>query len=356
MHDDPRICTPERNNVCGFLEVFAGLDIDRNRFLFRRDTLHTLVEIVQETMIRLLGRAHSVSCTVASVTGMYPIMTCEIFQHGTATFLKDLLPTEYGSVDYEFVMATLGLLPGNTRETIIRRLSHRAGIVRMDNDVSELAWGTFIHIILLVIRTPCMDMVGYNKRDEDDANEKLRILELNDTIRTVPPLSVTGVCSSCFQIFHIHTLVLQQMEDSAKMLGLVHKVYGDFWLVPGACVNCELYWENARDALIAKAEEEYEYEKEEYEMEEEDDLCMEYYEDDSGCLCTCVMMEQDSDSENGSATGDAEEDGSSEDGGELENDLQDGESENDADDDYGRDLGEDTVDDFQDMDLMDSSE
>ena len=56
-----------------------------------------------------------------------------------------------------------------------------------------------------------------------------------------------------------------------ESLGLLHKVYGDFWLL--GSWDCQGMWENS---LIAKAGEDYKFQTD-YEEEEEEDLCMECY-------------------------------------------------------------------------------
>lgn len=337
IQDDPSLCTPEHHHICEFLEGFAGIDMESNRFVFRRDTLDSLAEIVQDTMLRVFQQAHSVSCTVASVTGTYPVMTREVFCHGTtAGFIKNLLPT-----DDEFIAATLASFSVAVRDDIIRRLSLRAGIVRMDNAVYELAWATFVHIILLLIRPGCMEMVAANQRAQD-VEEKKRLLAINESIRTVPPLTMTAVCTACLDVGHIHTIVPQQVEDAAKKLGLVHVVYGESWLLNGGCERCEDHWEKTRDSLIAKAEEDYEFEEEEEDdVEEEEDLHMEYY----SCLCTCAAAMEEDDS--------SEEQDTDSDGGDSEDEMESSyetASENETGDAVGDDA---LVGEFEAMDMLD---
>ena len=275
IQDDPRLCAPDHNHVCQFLQGFAGIDMEFNRFLFRRDTLDTLAEIVQHTMIVVLSRAHDVSCAVASATNTFPIMTEQDFSHGTTGFIKDLIPTDDDLVD-----ASLQLLPEATRDAIVRRLSRLAGVVRMTNQVYKLAWATLIHVILLLIRPGCMEMVGANPSDMNE--EGKRVLSTKESIRTVPPHSMPAMCTECMEVILIHKIVPQQIKNAAKELGLVDTVYGDFWFIGGGiCEHCEDHWEQARDALMSKAEEDYEFEDESDEDEEED-LNMDYYEEDSG--------------------------------------------------------------------------
>lgn len=61
--------------------------------------------------------------------------------------------------------------------------------------------------------------------------------------------------------------------------------------------DCEDQWKDAVDTLITKAEEDYDFEEEDEEMEKEENLCMEHYEDDSGCLCSCATLVQGCDSD-----------------------------------------------------------
>jgi len=46
--------------VTWLLPVFEGVSLDDDRFILRRDTLNTLAEIVQDGVIRMIGRAHSI--------------------------------------------------------------------------------------------------------------------------------------------------------------------------------------------------------------------------------------------------------------------------------------------------------
>ena len=51
--------------------TFAGMNLESHRFIFRWDTLDTLAKMLQESMNLVLGRAHSISCTIADATGQY---------------------------------------------------------------------------------------------------------------------------------------------------------------------------------------------------------------------------------------------------------------------------------------------
>jgi hypothetical protein len=120
----------------GSLEIHddAGLDFGSNHFLFRPDTLHTHAEILQDTMLGMFRQANDISCVVASATRQCPTPTTELFCHGASNPLHDVLFFDNDSTDIAFTWCALELLPGQVRENIIRRLSHRSGIVRMDND------------------------------------------------------------------------------------------------------------------------------------------------------------------------------------------------------------------------------
>ena len=249
------------------LFAFTGLDLEDHQLLFRADTLDTLAEITQESMIRILRRAHSTSCTVANATGQYPVLTVENLHHEAANFVFNQ------SFLYDIDSNVLELLPETLRDAIVRRLAHRAGIVKMTNEASDLAWDTLLHLILLLIRPASIELIFTNTCDATTGAR--RLLAANESVRTIPPLSKREKCDCCNEMRYIHTLVPQQIEDAAKSLGLPHKVYGDFWLLGG--LECEMTWENTRNALIAKAEEDYEFQTDDEEVEEED-LFVEYYE------------------------------------------------------------------------------
>ena len=81
-----------------------------------------------------------------------------------------------------------------------------------------------------------------------------RTLPPNESVRNVPPLSKQKMCHCNWMIHYIHILVPWQIENTAKSLGLPHKVYGDFWLIKGGCEDCQKYsnWENTRVFFIVR--------------------------------------------------------------------------------------------------------
>jgi len=247
-----------------------GIDIETELFNFRRDTLFVLAEIAQASVIRLLSRANTVSSTIAATVGKYPILTCDNLRHELVheiiDSLESIVPRNNDS-GREFVLAACELLSEVERHAIVRRLSRRAGIVRMSNDAYDLAWGTFIHMILMLLRPTCVKLVTLNER----GNGK-RMLGPSETISKVPPLSKTPLCDDCGNAhFCLHTPVPKQIEDTAKSLGLPHLIYG----------------------IVSLSESEVE---EDYEFQDENDDPFTWVnEDDDTSWSMEVVQEEDSD-------------------------------------------------------------
>lgn len=112
------------------------VELDHNSFFFRGDTLSSIAELVQDSMFDQLHRADLIcSRAVVMAPGEYPIPTPEIlvFQNEIVTLghYQGLLPSYM--FRRWFVSAACKVLPKTLRRTIVRRLSHRAGVVQMAN-------------------------------------------------------------------------------------------------------------------------------------------------------------------------------------------------------------------------------
>jgi hypothetical protein len=55
-----------------------AVHFDGHQFMFRKDVLYTVAEIVQRGMLQL---APGISCTIAECTGTYPILTSDCLHH-----------------------------------------------------------------------------------------------------------------------------------------------------------------------------------------------------------------------------------------------------------------------------------
>lgn len=145
------------------------------------------------------------------------------------------------------------------RERIIRRLSWRAGIVEMENDVYELTWGAIVKFIFMLVEPACLNLVCVSSHYETGFNNK-RILRPGQTLRDVPPLPLFDNG----RLGALYTAVPKQIEDAAlSVVGSLrpHKVYGNGWLVSGA-FDSPAERDLAVNQEIANAEARYEYEEE----------------------------------------------------------------------------------------------
>jgi hypothetical protein len=164
------------------------------------------------------------------------------------------------------------------RDRLIRRLSHRAGIMRIDNDMFDMAWKIVVMLISLMIRPAC-DELRFTAESSTRNQGRRRRLASHETIRNVPPLSVftEGVV--------LHTIVPRQIEDAAlSVVGslLPHKVYGEMWLVPDKEDDSSEWWD-AQDTAIADAEACYEFEGDDEDVEMHDSMeDMELFDSDDG--------------------------------------------------------------------------
>lgn len=260
------------------LSRFEEIDLDNHDFVFRNDTCSILAELVQDAMYRLLDRASTLACTIAQHSGQYPIVTADIYQHSLVGFLdyrqfpRMSPPFASYQVEYEEVMEE------SVRDDIIRRLSHRASIVKMTNEVYKLAWETLVRTLMLLIRPACHECIEQNL-----CGNGKRILSVRETIASTPPLSKMPYCDACDQVHQvIHTPVPGQIEYAARDLGLSNKVYGQLWLSEGF---------QEGEAMEEEAMEEYEFES-------EDDVETFQWEDenDTSTLGMEGVEDQDSDS------------------------------------------------------------
>lgn len=149
-------------------------------------------------------------------------------------------------------------------ERIIRRLSRRAGIPRLDNGAFQCIWGAIIRLIVMFVRPVCEELVYSAGLSSAVLNVK-RVLVGLQTSRDVPPVSTTSVCSCCAGgLDYFHTIVPGRIEAAA--LSVVgsrrpYKVYGGGWLVPGTFGSLARK-EAAVNRAIAEAENQYELEEE----------------------------------------------------------------------------------------------
>jgi len=260
--------------------VSPSFSLNHDSFQFRGDTLFVLAELVQDYMIRALHEAHNVSIDVAEATGQYPALTKRLLErHGRPLVRElDLIQFSIFHGRNASIEAASELLKdedcGTVRDRIIRRLSRRAGIVRMDSEAYDFAWVLLIHLIFWLIRPACIDMIE-NYREPPSVGtrtrrtRKKRKLVGNETIRMIPPLSTSKNCNCCRSgLKYTHTIVPRQIEDAVQSVfegRFPARVYGNFWLVPDPIEGSQ-QWFEATDREVDEAETEYEYEYEDDEV------------------------------------------------------------------------------------------
>jgi len=178
-----------------------------------------------------------------------------------------------------FLSAAVVLVPERNRDAVIRRLSHRAGIARMTNEMYELAWATLVRTLLLLLHPVCIELIDCNERGDGR-----RLLAPGETIHSIPPFSKSPICDECgSNHYTLHVPVPGQIENAAKSLGLAHKVYGIWWKM---------------------SEEETYAEEQDYEFEDENDMDVDDYLTDEDSL----MMELGSSMDSGNDSSDDSDD------------------------------------------------
>jgi len=271
----------EQQNVTNILVEELGVDRWRvfvtnailplghnDHFFFRGDTLFVLSELVQDIMLPYLRQTNTSSCRVACFAQEMAIVRREDLTFG------DELGTEWHlsrikitpSEDAMMLrIASMELLSDEMllRERIIRRLSRRAGILRMTNGAYTAVWTSMVTLIALLLRPACIELVALK---ELNFGLEKRVLGPGQTIRRIPPHSQSEECSYGYSsggIEYEHTPVLRQIENAALELVGKHrpnKVYGDGWLSRELCLS--------GGEAIERAQAEAQYDKEEDDVEQ----------------------------------------------------------------------------------------
>lgn len=208
------------------LAGFEDVDVRNHSFIMRNDTCGILAELVQDAMCRLFQRACDFSCTIAQHTHQYPVVTADIFQHELVDFLDYRAVSRLSSAQ-GFRMNYDEIMQEADRDNLIRRLSHRANVVKMTNEVFGLAWETLIRTILLLLLPVCHECIDQNVR----GTGKRPLCREKESVRDITPFSKPIMCPEC-NVAHqyIHTPVPRQIENAARGIGLCTKVYGSLWM------------------------------------------------------------------------------------------------------------------------------
>lgn len=132
------------------------VDTQGDFIVLQQDTLYVLAQILQDSMIHILSRAHSISCTMCRARE-YPILTVEHLRHDTVDS-NELVPNDLLALELATVVAEI--VPELVCDRIVRRLSRRAGIARMTNETFGLAWATLVNIMLRLLRPAIVKLIS----------------------------------------------------------------------------------------------------------------------------------------------------------------------------------------------------
>jgi hypothetical protein len=170
--------------------MINAVDFDGHQFMFRKDVLYTVAEVVQRGMLQLFEGAHDISCTIADCTGTYPILTSDCLRHTKTCLIRnqDIFDSDIvdGLIEHD-------RMPDERyRDSILLLLSRRAAIARMTNEAMELAWTALVNTIAFLIRPAGTELVSGN-----ECGTGKRVLAPGQSIFTVPPLSLSIVCPYC---------------------------------------------------------------------------------------------------------------------------------------------------------------
>jgi hypothetical protein len=172
-------------------------------------------------MVDHMVRAFGTSVEFARTT-QYPSLTTD--------HLENDLKTHQNSYGFVLKSNTTWRAYERERNSIMRRLAYRAGIIKMEPEAYDLLWrrlGMLVfrllepaYLSLLLRDTPSPDTVS-----PDTKTLKYVCRDAGQTIRNTPSQPF------CLKGKWYHLAVPSQVEDAAKELGIVWKVYGNEWYV-----------------------------------------------------------------------------------------------------------------------------
>jgi hypothetical protein len=71
-----------------------AVHFDGHEFMFRKDVLYTVAEVVQRGMLQLFEGAPDISCIIAECTGTYPILTSDCLRHTCLIRKQDIFDSD----------------------------------------------------------------------------------------------------------------------------------------------------------------------------------------------------------------------------------------------------------------------
>jgi hypothetical protein len=226
------------------LHVFFIEHVCPNDHIFLRgDTSAVLMELVENFAIVQLQRALVVmNATTPVESQTYPTVTVRHWEaqnelHNAlvpspnSTYTPLFAGVDTHPIPRDAVLPLTNMLgPGTTIiTTIIRRLAYRAGIVKMEDGVFDLAWGSLVCSLAALLRPAFIQLI--EARSFRTANtKKIICVEKGETMYTVPPYTSLSFCEDCGEMHEaLHTPVPGQIEAAARSFSIPFKVYGDVW-------------------------------------------------------------------------------------------------------------------------------
>jgi hypothetical protein len=214
--------------------------------LLRGDTSAVLMELVENFVIVQLNRAGVVMNASAPVESQtYPTVTARHWEaqnvlhsafvpspNSTFTPLFAGILTHPIPRDNVLSLTNAVLLESTMITTIIRRLAYRAGIIKMEDGVFDLAWGSLVCSIVALLRPACIQLDHACSSFDGNLGERQKMLcvERGESMYTVPPCTSFAFCEGCGGPHIVfHTPVPGQIEAAARSLSIPFKVYGDVW-------------------------------------------------------------------------------------------------------------------------------
>jgi hypothetical protein len=224
-------------------------------YYLRGDTLAVMAEAVQFYMTEQLERASLISINRTRANNDYPEIRCDDYtlaetlllgvqRRSLALSFRGFFTTAGGRHDIDDYPDTMTLPGRSTRDTVIRKLAFRAGVVKMTSTVYDFAWKSLIQLIVVLVAPACTELVEISRFESG----RKRSLDTTD-MRMVPPPALEQISGIL-----LHTPVPRQIQDAASRLG-IGRVYGDVWLVcEGSTEEVEIAAAEAR--YIVKMDEE----------------------------------------------------------------------------------------------------
>lgn len=261
------------------------------RFHFRGDTLHVLAELVQSYIVTFLSRANY--CVCCDDHNRFPVLSLRQLKFQQDIGMGDLTygirPSDMLSRVMGEASALVHMADPALKDRLVRRLSRRAGVVRMESAAFDGAWRALFDLIFHMIHPACIKSI--DRCERPTCGQVKRHLSSGETIRMVPPLP--KIINGGWYV--LHTLVPKQIEDAAPsvVVGyLPHKVYGETWLVPESSRQENESWSDALERIKADAEACYEFGDED---DHTNDLMegVEIYDSDGEIMCIADELSSD---------------------------------------------------------------